>query len=324
MSEESNLATVGRKVAEIAEAVGCEPEAVTVEIAEEFGTRTLEGSKLPTEAGARATNGERAGDGGDEGSDEGSEDDGGESDPNGGSDEPMTWEIDGEDVRYNTLQRRVGSLEMPYPDDTSGDHLAAILRNANESGPSDGEQASAEGSTDDENDDDGESDPNGGSDEPMTWRVNGEDVRYNTLQSRVGDLNRSYPDDTSGDNLAAILRTTNGAKDAGGSDDSDPNEGSLTKESLISKGVDIEDVKGVMEYRQKNGVCQEPDCPYGANDDSDYCIRHPSEGSDEGSDDSGSPKADRDPSDLTELEQAEATRLIEDEGKTLEEAMKMV
>jgi hypothetical protein len=50
----------------------------------------------------------------------------------------------------------------------------------------------------------------------------------------------------------------------------------VTEGDLIEMGVKEDHLEKVMELRSKNGVCQKEDCPYGANDGSDFCASHSS------------------------------------------------
>lgn len=74
------------------------------------------------------------------------------------------------------------------------------------------------------------------------------------------------------------------------------------------------------------GVCDSDDCSYGtADEESDYCASCKKKHDDSKSTtSSSSPKEDRDLSDLSEAEKNLVSTLIEDEGKSLEEAVSMV
>jgi len=100
-------------------------------------------------------------------------------------------------------------------------------------------------------------------------------------------------------------------------------EVSISDAELIEAGVKESNIEDVRKYRSKNGVCSEEDCPYGANDGSDYCASHQSSTDDKDSNKSN-PTSSKSYEDLTEGQKAAARDLIEDEDYSLEEAVQMV
>jgi hypothetical protein len=97
-------------------------------------------------------------------------------------------------------------------------------------------------------------------------------------------------------------------------------EDTISDSELVEMGVSKGNIEKVREYRSKNGVCSEGDCPYGANDGSEYCASH------QGSSSSSKKKqsSEKGYSDLTEGEKELVQDLIEDEGKGFEEAVEML
>lgn len=100
-------------------------------------------------------------------------------------------------------------------------------------------------------------------------------------------------------------------------------EDTISDSELISMGVSEGNIGAVREYRSKNGVCSEGDCPYGANDDSEFCASHQNSSSDSSSS-KKKESSEKGYSDLTEGEKSLVQDLISDEGKSLEEAVEML
>jgi hypothetical protein len=100
-------------------------------------------------------------------------------------------------------------------------------------------------------------------------------------------------------------------------------EDTISDSELISMGVSEGNIGAVREYRSKNGVCSEGDCPYGANDDSEYCASHQNSSSDSSSS-KKKESSEKGYSDLTEGEKGLVQDLISDEGKSFEEAIEML
>jgi len=96
-----------------------------------------------------------------------------------------------------------------------------------------------------------------------------------------------------------------------------------TDAELVEMGVKESNIEDVRKYRSKNGVCSEEDCPYGANDGSDYCASHQSKTDGNDSNESKSTTS-KSYEDLTEGQKAAARDLIDDEDYSLEEAVNMV
>ena len=100
-------------------------------------------------------------------------------------------------------------------------------------------------------------------------------------------------------------------------------EVSISDAELVEAGVKESNIEDVRKYRSKNGVCSEENCPYGANDESEYCASHQSSTDDEDSNESNSTSS-KGYEDLTEGQKAAARDLISDENLSPEEAVEMV
>lgn len=158
--------------------------------------------------------------------------------------------------------------------------------------------------------------------------VHFEEMDYKELQKLASEQLESYPDDQSKTGLVEALQNdiedvedlTEGEEDT---TEGGENDISISDTELLEAGVSEGNLEAVRKYRSKNGVCQKEDCPYGANDDSEFCASH--QGSKSKSKTSNdSPKESRELSDLSEGEQNLVSTLISDEGKSLEEAISMV
>jgi hypothetical protein len=159
-----------------------------------------------------------------------------------------------------------------------------------------------------------------------------EEMDYKDLQKLASEELDSYPDDQSKTGLVEALKNDIGDVEnltegenttEGGESEEDDSSGVMSEAELLKAGVDESNIEDVRKYQKKNGICDTEDCPYGANDGSDYCASH--QGSKEKSKTSDdSPKGNRELSDLSEGEQKLVSSLISDEGKSLEEAISMV
>lgn len=161
-----------------------------------------------------------------------------------------------------------------------------------------------------------------------------EEMDYKDLQKLASEQLESYPEDQSQTGLVKALseaelevNDTEGVEDTTEGGESETPEESdeelPSKKELMESGVKEQNVEDVLKYGKRNGFCKNPNCPYGANDGSDYCASH--QGSKEKSKTSDdSPKGNRELSDLSEGEQNLVSTLISDEGKSLEEAISMV
>jgi len=187
------------------------------------------------------------------------------------------WQVEGRYLSYNELQKMVGNLEIPYPDDTSGENLAETLKTAASGTESDGQDS------EDEPDKAGEADTpaSGGSgngqkrttDEGRTkWKVEGRWMGYNGLQKAISKEQRKSLPDSKGDTLAEALRGDESGST--GSDEDDPESGVPSQEELIELGVKPDEAATVQRYRKYNGCCEVENCPYGANKGSDRCYDH--------------------------------------------------
>ena len=157
--------------------------------------------------------------------------------------------------------------------------------------------------------------------------VHFEEMDFKDLQKLASEELDEYPDDQSKTGLVEALSEAE-AKEAVIEDDEDTSEAGesedeVSEADLLEAGVKPKNIEDVLDYRSKNGVCSAEDCPYGAkSEDSDYCASH--QGSSSNSESSESPKENRELSDLSEAEMKLVSTLIEDEGKSLEEAIQMV
>lgn len=122
--------------------------------------------------------------------------------------------------------------------------------------------------------------------------------------------------------------TTDESSTEGGDEQESTTEGgdedSISDAELVEMGVSEGNIEAVREYRSKNGVCSEGDCPYGANDDSEYCASHQGSSGSSSKKTSSDDKPSKKASDLTEAQLRLVNTLIEDEGKSFEEAVQMV
>jgi hypothetical protein len=99
----------------------------------------------------------------------------------------------------------------------------------------------------------------------------------------------------------------------------------ISDSELVEMGVKESNIEDVRKYRSKNGVCSEENCPYGANDGEEFCASHQGSSSSKSkTSKKSSSKKTKKVSDLTEGQMAMVQNLIEDEGKSLEEAVSMV
>ena len=102
-------------------------------------------------------------------------------------------------------------------------------------------------------------------------------------------------------------------------------EDTISDSELVEMGVKESNIEDVRKYRSKNGVCSEENCPYGANDGEEFCASHQGSSSSKSkTSKKSSSKKTKKVSDLTEGQMAMVQNLIEDEGKSLEEAVSMV
>lgn len=167
-------------------------------------------------------------------------------------------------------------------------------------------------------------------DDPSLWTVKGRELEYNDLQQAVSESEMDYPDDTSGDNLAEMLRSAASAPDTDEQDtendesdvskESDTNEQNdgVSDEYLIREGVKAKHVEDVKVQREKYGICGAEGCEYGCQEGSDTCASHNESDMQE-----EIPAKTRNLSELSDSELKSVESLIQ-EGKSKDEAIRMI
>jgi len=155
-------------------------------------------------------------------------------------------------------------------------------------------------------------------DTTLPVEIAGETYDYNDLQKAISRSEAPYPEDTSSEVLIETVRKIE-SEDTNESDTNDENN-DVSDEYLINHGVSPEDVEDVRKFRDENGVCDGEGCEHGANKGSDTCYKFPDCDTKSQKD----VKADRELSDLNDTDKKSVNLLMENENKSLEEAISMV
>lgn len=196
----------------------------------------------------------------------------------------------------------VEDLQVKVGDDGFGSTVIEGAEVAEYAESAEEETRESAGESAGEDDDDGSDEDTR---EVVRSRLDEED--YKDLQKVASDKLEEYPEDSSREGLLEALTDAYMAEGEVESEDS---------EEPDVKHPDDAENPSRENYVAHFGECEAEGCEYGCQDEeSERCVAHQTD---------DSPKADRELSDLSDAEAEKVEDLVQDEGKSLQEAISMV